>query len=146
MNQELDNAKTELLDQLIEGDEGLDPINILAKVIHQRNIEAGWWEDAVLGDLKDPQLIKFVVPTKLCLAHSEISEGLEGFRKGLQDDHLPHRPMIEVEIADALIRLLDVAGALNLDVGGAVLEKMAYNSIRADHKKEAREAGGGKSI
>lgn len=61
------------------------------------------------------------------------------------DDKLPHRPMVEVELADAVIRIMDLAGALNLDIGGAIAEKMAFNKIRPDHKPEARLAEGGKA-
>ena len=38
------------------------------------------------------------------LTISEIAEAMEGERKNLMDDHLPHRKMAEVEIADAYIR------------------------------------------
>ena len=61
------------------------------------------------------------------------------------DDHLPHRLMIEVELADAVIRIADLAGALGIDLGGAVQEKLQYNAQRADHKPEARSARGGKA-
>lgn len=44
---------------------------------------------------------------QLMLVISEISEAMEGARKNKMDDHLPHRKMEEVEIADALIRMLD---------------------------------------
>lgn len=84
------------------------------------------------------------VPEKLCLTHSEISEAMEGDRKNLMDDHLPHRKMIEVELADAIIRILDLAGYLELDVGGAMVEKLHYNTQRADHKRENRDKSGGK--
>jgi NTP pyrophosphatase (non-canonical NTP hydrolase) len=70
---------------------------------------------------------------------------MEGHRKGLMDDKLPHRPMIEVELADAMIRIADLAGALGLDLGGAIAEKMAYNATRADHRPESRAKAGGKS-
>ncbi|MEP1253738.1 MAG: hypothetical protein ABJI29_03210, partial [Alphaproteobacteria bacterium] len=73
-----------------------------------------------------------------------ISEALEADRRGLLDDHLTHRPGVEVELADSLIRIADLAGALGLDLGGAVVEKMAYNANRADHKVAARAAGGKK--
>ena len=129
-------------------------INILTRHIHDANVAAGWWSDGTMnnssdagpGNLRQPHNLKYVIPTKLALAHSELSAALEGFRKGLNDDHLPTRPMIEVELADAIIRILDIAGALNLDVGGALVEKFNYNQTRPDHKKEAREAEGGKSI
>ena len=113
-------------------------INDVVFAAYDASRKAGWWTGANLNDHQ-------TVPTKLCLVHSEISEAMEGHRKGLMDDKLPHRPMIEVELADALIRIADLAGALGLDLGGAVDEKMAFNANRADHKPEARAAAGGKS-
>lgn len=129
--------------------------NELVYECHEASYNAGWWNHPKSGlDLKQvinaPQdalqelLGGAIVAQKLCLTHSEISEAMEGHRKGLMDDKLPHRKMIEVELADAIIRACDLAGALNLDLGGAIEEKMAFNAIRPDHKKEAREAVGGK--
>lgn len=86
-----------------------------------------------------------MVPEKLCLSHSELSEAMEGHRKGRMDDHLPHRSMLEVELADTCIRVFDLAGAMGLDLAGAIIEKLAYNQQRADHKPEARAAAGGKA-
>ena len=84
------------------------------------------------------------IGTMLMLIVSEIAEAMEGDRKNLMDDHLPHRKMIEVELADAVIRIGDLAGKLRLDLGGAIDEKLAYNLNRADHKKENRSQDGGK--
>lgn len=53
--------------------------------------------------------------------------------------------MREVELADAVIRIFDLAGAYGMDLGGAIAEKLAYNAHRADHKPEARAAAGGKA-
>lgn len=90
--------------------------------------------------------LKKTLGWKLLLAHSEISEAAEGLRKNLMDDKLPHRSMMEVEIADTIIRLLDAAGANGLDVAGAIQEKRAFNAQRSDHKMENRKAEGGKAF
>ena len=71
---------------------------------------------------------------------------MEGARKNRMDDHLPHRKALEVELADAMIRILDLAGAYQLDLGGALVEKLVYNTQRADHKREARAADDGKKF
>ena len=116
-----------------------EQINKFVSTCHKASTDAGWWKDTdIHGD-------HHVVPAKLCLIHSEISEAMEGHRKGLMDDKLPHRPMIEVELADAMIRIADLAGKLGLDLGGAVDEKYAYNQHRLDHKPEHRAAAGGKT-
>lgn len=110
-------------------------INNLVKYCHDAAVLAGWWGNTISE--KD-------VPVKLCLIHSEISEAMEGHRKGLMDAHLPSRSSIEVELADAVIRIADLAGALGLDLGGAIAEKIQYNEQRLDHKLDVRAAAGGK--
>jgi NTP pyrophosphatase (non-canonical NTP hydrolase) len=52
--------------------------------------------------------------------------------------------MFEVELADAVIRICDIAAGLNLDLGGAILEKCEYNKHREDHKPENRKLANGK--
>lgn len=106
---------------------------------HSLSVRSGWWEG------KDPQDPEFGA-VKIALMHSELSEALEGVRKGSMDDHLPHRKTVEVELADAVIRIFDYAGALGLDVGGAMIEKLAYNQRRADHKLETRQKSNGKKF
>ena len=110
--------------------------------IHSANVAAGWWTDKAGNPL---QANPFAFSNKLALCHSELSEALEGDRKGKQDDHLPHRLASEVELADALIRIFDLAGAYDLDVAGAMYEKIAYNAQRADHKAATRSGPGGKA-
>lgn len=134
---------------------------------HAASYDAGWWHHVekppvpratIRVDLREQiraatgpadlraRLAKALVNEKLLLVVSEISEAMEGWRKDARDDKLPHRQMIEVELADAVIRIADLAGALDLDLGAAIAEKMAYNAVRADHKPENRAAAGGKAF
>lgn len=119
----------------------LDGIAAACALSHGLAATAGWWSDPHTGEplaRNDGEII--------ALIHSEVSEALEGIRKNSQDDHLPHRKSVEVELADALVRIFDYAGARKLDLAGAMIEKMAYNAKRADHKPESRAAAGGKKF
>lgn len=115
----------------------------LQNYVYQGNVRAGWWEDLATGQAKPKGNIELIL-SKLALVHSEVSEAVEGVRKGMMDDHLKHRPMVEVELADAVIRILDICGHEGYDLAGAIMEKLEYNAQRLDHKRESRMAEGGK--
>lgn len=110
-----------------------------AKLVHETAFNAGWYKEPLTGKPIERNFGEVVA-----LMHSELSEALEADRKGLMDDKLPDRPGHEVEFADCIIRILDTAFALELDVPGALIEKNRFNKTRADHKLEARAAGGKK--
>lgn len=116
-------------------------INNLRDVCYQASFNAGWHTNIETGELLDRNKGEMIA-----LIHSEISEAMEGERKNLMDDHLPHRPMVEVEMADAIIRIMDYCGRFNYDIGGAIVDKLAYNANRADHKIENRKKEGGKKF
>lgn len=71
-----------------------------------------WWTDLVTGHYPmDRNHFQMGM-----LAISELAEGMEACRKDLMDDKLTHRKGIEVELADFLIRNLDVLGFYKYDI------------------------------
>ena len=74
------------------------------------------------------------VLANLALIHSEVSEALEAVRK--DPDHIGE------ELADVLIRTLELAHMLGIDIGHLTEAKMRKNRVRADVPARA----GGKAI
>lgn len=112
-------------------------LNQYAEQSHNDNIQ--WWvsiEDGSRLNRNKGELLMLMV--------SEIAEAMEGERKDLMDDKLPHRKMAEVELADCLIRIFDYAGAYGYDLEGAYQDKRLYNTQREDHKHEVRSRPYGK--
>jgi NTP pyrophosphatase (non-canonical NTP hydrolase) len=93
--------------------------NDLAEVIYQDNKEKGFWpeEGRNVGEM-------------LMLAVTELAEGMEANRKDQMDDHLPKYSGLTVEIADCIIRLMDMSAGLGLAVAPALIEKLVYNRSR----------------
>lgn len=73
--------------------------NAISAELYPANVAKGWWDNG-----------QECIFQKLQLASTEVAEGTEGLRKDLMDTHLEHRPMIEVELADGIVRMMDMAG------------------------------------
>ena len=83
----------------------------LAVDIHRNAVAHGWWEK------------ERPIPEMLCLIHSEVSEALEAYRNG-DDENFSE------ELADIIIRVLDLAIGQEIDIERAVLEKHKFNKTR----------------
>jgi len=121
----------------------------LSKKIHQGNRSKGFYDDEVnIGE-------------KLALVHSEVSEALEAHRKGhfaglaryrddlleaadiegltMQESDIAFKESFEKyvknsfedEIADVIIRCLDLCGFMDIDIESHVSLKLNYNKLRA---------------
>jgi NTP pyrophosphatase (non-canonical NTP hydrolase) len=88
--------------------------------VHQNARDKGFWKGETGA-----------TPTKIALIHSEVSEALEAWRKRnpVSKKIAPHSEFAE-ELADAVIRIMDLARASNLDLGLAIIEKIRFNKTR----------------
>lgn len=96
-------------------------INELTLEVREINI-ANKWDTVELKDFTgsdDP----FKIPSKLALLHSEVSEALEAYRAGDLENFIE-------ELADTLIRTMDIAGGVTDDFKSHVLKKMEKNRNR----------------
>ena len=91
----------------------------VAQEVNHIAIEKGWWE----GERNEGELI--------ALMHSELSEALEAIRNGNPpDDKIPEFTGVEAELADVIIRIMDMAAAKGYRVGEAIVAKINYNKNR----------------
>lgn len=101
----------------------MDELQKLSKEIHQTAVEHGWWDAEVATSALE----------KLALIHSEVSEALEAWRIDdieirIEDSGKPEG--FAVELADAIIRILDLTMSMGLNMDEAVRVKMEYNKTR----------------
>ena len=94
--------------------------------VHQNAVAHGWWDES----REDGTLIALIM--------SEAAEALEALRKGNgPDEHCPQFSGAEVELADVVIRIMDMAEARGWNVAGAIVAKHEFNQTRPyKHGKE----------
>ena len=93
----------------------------LAALVHATAVAKGWYDET----RTDAHTIAMV--------HCELSEYLEALRSedpGKPDKHCPNFSAAEVELADAVIRILDHAASKGYRLGEAIVAKHAYNLTR----------------
>jgi hypothetical protein len=94
----------------------VEKINGYSKSIHEANVARGWWDNKSRCLVEAAHLI--------C---GEIHEGTEGARKNLMDEHCPDFNNEDIELADALIRTLDLGGYLGLNHIGDMTDVVDTN-------------------
>lgn len=104
----------------------------LADVVGYVNIANGWRDQAVPEGGETAHAI-----TQFALVMTEAAEAIEELRKGNKPHRTyynpdkPYKPEgVPSELADIVIRCLDIADMFAIDLGWRVAEKLEYNSSR----------------
>jgi len=103
-------------------------LTALSHILHEAQVDKGFWED-----FEDTWLT--MIDRKLMLIVGEVAEAHEEYRSNNDPQHVYYRDDgkpegFAFELADVLIRLLDLAGALGIDLGALVKEKHEFNQTR----------------
>ena len=130
---------------IIEGELLSPPLGPLEALQSLMNAAGNARDDAGWNEIHKDWPIEVSMGIDIGLIVSECSEGFENVRRGCPPDkHLPQFSGITVEIVDVIIRAVGFAKCYNLPIAAAFVAKLKFNAERPDHKKEARNAPGGK--
>lgn len=99
-------------------------------LIHQWAHTKGFYKHEHSPTYPICQHVSGALIAQIMLVVTELSEAVEAVRKADVRN-------FKEEIADSMIRLLDLCGACNIDIDEEVREKMQYNETRPErHGKE----------
>lgn len=96
---------------------GLGQAQLIVKEVNESH---GWFDaDRSFGD-------------DIALLHSELSEWLESYRDGDEDEVQPNGKPVgpSSEAADVLVRLLDTCERYSIDLPAAFMQKVEFNNTR----------------
>ena len=101
----------------------LTSLSAIAREVHKNAKIKGFWRSAVK---QDGSFVEEVIPEKLALIHSEISEALEKYRDN------PGIKITDIdgfgeELADIIIRVMDLVEAYGFDINEEIIAKHVKN-------------------
>lgn len=96
----------------------------LSQVIHKLQVEKGFWDKG--SNNTDQKLL--LITGEICEAHEELRSNDNPLHVYYRDDGKPEG--FTFELADVLIRTLDLCGSLGIDVTSIVAEKLRFNESR----------------
>lgn len=95
---------------------------------HEVAVAHGFWPTELAFE-RNEYLYDLIVAQKLALIQAEVSEALESLRA---DQPLAvRRQEVSEELADVVIRTMDLAEAMGLDLAGEIRDKIEKNKSRA---------------
>lgn len=110
-----------------------DSIQILQVQIHQNAVDKGFWpeQEPITGDNTEEELEniiikKLLIYPKIASCHSALSKALEAAQQSIMkhDKDCPAFSKFSIELADTVIRIMDLAEACGIPLGAAILAKM----------------------
>lgn len=116
-------------------------LNQLRDLCFTSVFNAKWYIDRDTGTcfLDEIRTKKYTprVMVSLALIFTEIDEAVEGYETGANDNHLPDREMLAVELADTAMRIFDISGALQLDLNQSI--RQLHTSFISHYGKSYQE-------
>lgn len=120
----------------------IETINEVAREVHELARAKGWYDgNSPSGTALGPEESAFI--ERACNnLHDEVSELHEAWRNGhlhrlcdkaekMKEEGIAPLSCLEEELADIIIRVMDNAQFLGVDIGSALLRKHQFNATRA---------------
>lgn len=111
-------------------------LNDYSKTIHIQNANKGFWtkrETMFLSarNLYGDEYAHYLIAADcVALTHGELSEGIEALRKPTFPITSTEKDSFGGEMADAVIRIMDLCAFFGINLGDAIVARAQHNSTR----------------